>query len=287
MLTRRTALASGLALGACSHRREPTNAERIEGLLRVLEAEVGGRIGVAALDTSTGARISYRGERRFAMCSSFKWLLAAVALQRLNSDETLPIAQSDMIFNSPITGEHVGGAMSVEALCEATVVTSDNTAANLLLRRLGGPQRFRAYLMNYVDTVTRIDRYEPELNENAPGDRRDTTTPDAMVRVMNRLLVEGDGLRRENRERLLGWMVACRTGLDRLRGGFPPDWRAGDKTGTSDGERNATNDVAIAWPPSKSGPILVACFMSNSVVGLPARKAAHARVGRMIAAAWG
>lgn len=286
MLTRRATLAGGLTLGACSHRREPTDANRVESLLRVLEQEVGGRIGVAALDTSNGARISYRGERRFAMCSSFKWLLAAVALERLDSNEVLPIAQSDLLFNSPVTSVHIGGAMSVEALCEATIVTSDNAAANLLLRRLGGPERFRAYLLNNVDAVTRIDRYEPELNENAPGDPRDTTTPDAMVRTMNRLLVE-DGLRPENRERVLGWMVACQTGLDRLRGGFSPDWRAGDKTGTSDGEHNATNDVAIAWPPSKSGPILIACFMSDSVVDLTARKAAHARIGRMIAAAWG
>lgn len=286
MPTRRAAVAGALALAACAHRREPANEDRVARLIANIEAEVGGRIGVAALDTETGARISHRGEERFAMCSTFKWLLAAAALQRLDHDEMLPFGQGDLVAYSPVTGERAAeGAMSVEALCEAAVVTSDNTAANLLIRRLGGPDGVTDWFRNRVDGITRLDRYEPALNENAPGDPRDTTTPDAMVNAARRLLVRRD-LRRRNRSKLIAWMIASETGRDRLRAGLPEDWRVGDKTGTSDSANNATNDVAIAWPP-KRRPIVIACYMSNSTVDLAARKAAHARIARMIVAAWG
>ncbi|MBL8536877.1 MAG: class A beta-lactamase [Hyphomonadaceae bacterium] len=286
MLTRRAGLAGALALSACASRPEPTNEDRVARLLADLEQEVGGRVGLAALDLSTGARIAYRANERFAMCSSFKWLLACFALRRLDPDERIAYESSDLVFYSPVTSEHVGDGMTVRDLCEATVVTSDNTAANLLLRRLDGPRRFTAFLQNHVTMGIRLDRYEPALNENAPGDPRDTATPTAMVRALRRLLVD-DGMARGDQDRVLRWMIASRTGLDRLRGGFPADWRAGDKTGTSDETNNATVDVAIAWPPNKSGPILAAAFLSNSTVDLAARKAAHARIGRMIAAAWG
>jgi beta-lactamase class A len=286
MPTRRAVVAGALALAACAHRREPETEDRVARLIANLEQDVGGRIGVAALDTETGARIAHRGGERFAMCSTFKWLLAAAALQRLDRDEMLPFSQNDLVEYSPVTGPRVGeGAMSVEALCEAAVVTSDNTAANLLIRRLDGPEGVTRWLRNRVDGVTRLDRYEPALNENAPGDPRDTTTPDAMINAMRRLLVRRD-LRRRNRAKLIEWMIASETGRDRLLGGLPEDWRVGDKTGTSDEANNATNDVAIAWPP-KRRPILIACYMSNSSVDFPARKAAHARIARMIAAAWG
>jgi beta-lactamase class A len=288
MFTRRASLAGGLALAACAHRGEPSREDRVANLIRVLEEEVGGRIGVAALDTETGARIAYRADERFAMCSTFKWLLAAAALEQLHRDEVLSFGQVDIVTYSPTTSVRVSeGGMTVQDLCEAAVVRSDNTAANVLIRRLGGPYGVTDYWRNHVDSVTRLDRMEPELNENAPGDPRDTTTPVAMVNAMRRLLVRRDGLRRANRDALIGWLIACETGLDRLRGGLPADWRAGDKTGSWNGEHNATNDVAIAWPPAKQKPILIVAYMSDSTTDITARKAALARIGRMVAAAWG
>lgn len=286
MLDRRMTLAGGVALAACGHARAEREA-RVEALIGALEAEVGGRIGVAALDTGSGARINYRAEERFAMCSTFKWLLAAAALQQLDRSEPLAFTQADLVSYSPVVSEQVAaGAMSVETLCRAAVVVSDNTAANLLIRRLGGPEAITAFIRQNAAADIRLDRIEPELNENAPGDPRDTTTPEAMVRAMQRLLVQDGRLRRANQDALVGWMIECTTGRQRLRSGLPQDWRAGDKTGTSVGANNATNDVLIAWPP-KGAAVLIAAYLSHSEADADARNAAHARIARMIAAIWG
>lgn len=285
MLSRRSTLASGFALAACANQREPAQEDRVAGLMGLLEQNVGGRIGVAALDTETGAAIHHRGDERFAMCSTFKWLLAAAALERLDRQELLQISAGDIMFHSPVVEANLSeGAMSVEALCEAIIVQSDNAGANILLRRLGGPAALTSFLRSSGDQVTRIDRYEPDLAENAPGDPRDTTTPNAMVATMRRFLV-GRTLQQDNRDSLIEWFIACQTGLTRLRAGLPVDWRAGDKTGTGGEPNNATNDVAIVWPP-KRAPILIACYMSHSAVVAAERNAAQAQIARLVAAAW-
>lgn len=281
MFTRRATLAGGLALAACSHRGDPDQAARTQAMLRRIEQRLGegGRLGLAAYDTGSGARISYRADERFAMASTFKWLLAAAALERLPHDRVLNFSQSDLIDWSPSTSERVGeGGLSVNELCEAAVTVSDNTAANLLLNELGGPGDFTNWLHNNVDVLTRIDRMEPALNENAEGDIRDTTTPASQIRAMRRLLV-GNELRRSNRERLRAWMVASRTGLERLRAGLPDEWRVGDKTGT--GANGAVNDVAIAWPTKKL-PILIACYLDRGTADAATRNAVHAEVARLV-----
>lgn len=80
---------------------------------------------------------------------------------------------------------------------------------------------------------------------------------------------------------LIGWMVESPTGRERLRAGMPADWRVGDKTGTWNGEHNATNDVAIAWPPNRA-PIIIAAYLSANTVDAAARNAAHAEIARII-----
>jgi Beta-lactamase enzyme family len=122
----------------------------------------------------------------------------------------------------------------------------NNTAGNLLLATLGGPEGVTSYARSLGDTVTRLDRIEPELNEAAPGDPRDTTSPAAMLSDIHALVL-GDALSAGSREQLTGWLVGNKTGDTRLRAGRPKDWRVGDKTGA--GERGMTNDVGIAWPP--------------------------------------
>jgi beta-lactamase class A len=171
-------------------------------------------------------------------------------------------------------------------LCEAIVVVSDNTAANLLLDGAMGPQGFTRFLREQGDAVTRVDRLEPDINEVPPGDERDTTTPLAMVRNLQRFLLTDEVLNPASRERLIGWMVASTTGRERLRAGLPSNWRVGDKTGTWIGEHNATNDVAIAWPPGRA-PIVIACYLSASTVEPAQRNAAHAEIARSVAEEWG
>jgi beta-lactamase class A len=290
MLTRREALLGGLALASCApnarslvHRDEPRFA--------ALEGRIGGRVGVAALNTGSGEWITHRANERFAMCSTFKWLLAA---HMLYLDMHMPgfreqrvmFSDGDLLDYAPVARENLArGWMTVEEMCAAIVVTSDNTCANLLLVGAGGPEGLTHFLRSNGDSVTRLDRTEPALNENAPGDERDTTTPDAMVRTMQRFLLDDRVLNPASRERLIGWMIECRTGRERLRAGLPADWRAGDKTGTSVEAHNATADVAIAWPPGRA-PILIAAYLSDSNVELPGRNAAHAEIARLVADRW-
>ena len=230
-----------------------------------IEAAVGGRVGVFALDTASGRTLAHRADERFAMCSTFKWVLAAAAFARVDRgdgtlDERIPLRKADLFQEgSAVTSQHVAdGSMTVEALARAAVTVSDNTAANLLLAHIGGPAGLTAFIRQVGDTVTRLDRNEPTLNANEPGDERDTTSPRAMVGLMMAVLV-GDALKAASRERLLALLQACETGKKRLRAGLPPDWVVGDKTGTGN---FAFNDVAIATPPGRA-PILISAYMSD------------------------
>ncbi|HVE17279.1 MAG TPA: class A beta-lactamase [Chthoniobacterales bacterium] len=233
------------------------------GGFAALEAAHGGRLGVAALDTGNGQRVGYRADERFAMCSTFKLLLAAAVLARVDAgeeslDRKVTYREADLLSYAPITRKHLP-AMTVGELCAAAIQYSDNTAANLLLRTLGGPKGLTHYLRSSGDKVTRLDRIEPELNSNLPGDERDTTTPAAVVGTMRRLLV-GKALSKASSAQLNLWLVGNTTGDKRLRAGVAPAWKVGDKTGT--GGLGAANDVAIVWPKEGSAPWLVAVFYS-------------------------
>jgi beta-lactamase class A len=279
-------LVSGLAASAGFQMPELARAGAMDRLSD-LERQVGGRIGVSAVDTRNGTRMAHRSDERFAMCSTFKWLLAAAVLAEADRDaglldRTLTVAPKDLLEVSPVTAKHVGLQLTIRTLCEAAVQLSDNTAANMLLEFIGGPSSLTQFLRRVGDSTTRLDRNEPTLNSNLPGDVRDTTTPDAMLATM-RLLVLGSVLSDDSRDTLIDWLKKCTTGLDRIRAGLPPTWQAGDKTGT--GVRGAVNDVAFAWPPTRA-PILIAVYMSDSRASVEALSAAHARIGAMVAAAF-
>ncbi len=253
--------------------------------LAAIEARVGGKLGVAALETSSGRRVEYRARERFAMCSTFKLLLAGAVLARVDArreslDRRIDYGTRDLLDYAPVTREHVAeGGLPVASLCAAAVEQSDNTAANLLLATIGGPKGLTRFARGLGDRDTRLDRMEPELNTNLLGDSRDTTTPTAMAEDARRLLL-GDVLTLSSRERLAAWLTASKTGAARLRAGFPATWRVGDKTGS--GANGATNDVAIAWRPDRL-PIVVAVYSTGSPLPLDERERALAEVARVIA----
>lgn len=269
----------------CSCGLLKSDEERAADQLRAIGERTGGRLGVHALDTATFRRIGVADDQRFAMASTFKLLLAAAVLQRcerggLRLDQQVPYTRDDLVPHAPETEKYLArGYMTIEALCAAIVTVSDNPAANLLLRQLGGPVEVTRFARSAGDQVTQLDRFEPELNENAPGDLRDTTSPRAMVDTMQRVLL-ADVLSAPSRKRLIGWLVAAETGLKRIRAGLPSDWRVGDKTGT--GANGAVNDVAIAWPRGRA-PILIAIYMSESEQDVDALSAEHAEVARIVA----
>ena len=263
--------------------------------LAELERRAGGRLGVAVLDTGSGALVGHRQTERFGMCSTFKLPLAALILReadlgRLEPARPIRYGKADMVAHAPVTSRHLArGHMSAMELAEAIQVTSDNPAANLLLKLIGGPAGMTARLRAIGDETTRVDRFEPAMNIVPAGELRDTTTPAAMAALTQRITL-GEVLKPASRERLLGWMEKTETGLKRLRAGFPPGWRAGDKTGTywAEGMAGKCNDVAICWPPGRA-PLIVTAFYETPTSrrdGLDeANQAVLAEVGR-IAAAW-
>jgi beta-lactamase class A len=258
----------------------------LDDKLSQLEAASGGRLGVAVLDTGSGARSNHRGDERFPLCSTFKLLASAAVLKRVEQgrehlDRRVTFLASDIVVNSPMTKDRVGGAgMTMAELCEAAMTLSDNTAGNLLLASIGGPQALTAYARSIGDATTRLDRIEPDLGEAVPGDPRDTTTPTAMLGNL-RTLVFGDALAPGSREQLIRWLRANRTGDTRLRAGLPAGWQCGDKTGS--GEHGATNDVGVLWPP-QGAPIIVTIYLTETSAEPGRRNAALAEVGRAVAA---
>jgi len=266
----------------------PGRIATADAALADLARRSGGRLGVAAIDTGSGARIGLAGHERFAMCSTFKVVLAAAILARVDRgarrlEEAVAFGPADLLDHAPVVRAHLAeGRLPIGALCAATIGQSDNSAANLLLPLVGGPAGLTRFMRAAGDRVTRLDRGEPALNENIPGDARDTTTPAAMLGLMRRLLL-GRVLTPGSRTRLIGWMDAATTGTTALRAGLPSTWRVGDKTGM--GERGATNDIAIARPPGRA-PILIVAYASGSPQPVEARKATLAAVGKIVAAAF-
>lgn len=290
MIDRRTFLIAGAALTAGCAGTSATGRKTFRSDFERLRAGLGdgARLGVAAFDSANGRTIEHDAQGRYAMCSTFKMALAAAWLfevdrGRHSLSEEIAFGAADLTDYAPVIRAHLArGRLTVEELCAAIVEVSDNAAANLLLRPLGGPAGLTAFFRRCGDRVSRLDRYEEALGSNLPGDPRDTTSPAAMLGLM-RLLLLGDLLSPASRARLTGWMVGATTGLQRLRAGFPAGWRVGDKTGN--GANGAANDLAIAWPPGRP-PILIASYISGGSAERPARDSAHAEVARLVAAAF-
>ncbi|MEW2389556.1 class A beta-lactamase [Streptomyces venezuelae] len=242
----------------------PTSPDALRRL-RALEESYPGRIGVHALHTGTGAVVAYRADERFAIASTFKALLAAAVLRRAREQEPglldvlIRYGRDDLVTHSPRTEMHLETGMTVRELCDATVTYSDNAAANLLMRRIGGPVGVTEFARSLGDTRTRLDRWETDLNSNIPGDRRDTTTPAAMTANLRKLVL-GKALHPLDRGQLIRWLVENTTGDKRIRAGVPKDWRVGDKTGSP--AYGGVNDVAVAWPP-KQAPLVVSVYTTR------------------------
>ncbi len=298
-LTRRTALLTSLAAIAASaahaHAKTPTlSGDRFAAEIQALEAKAGGRLGVAMISLGGEAR-GHRLTERFALCSTFKLPLAAMVLWAADQgqialSERLPYSKQDVLGNSPVTQARVGeGALSIEDLARAAQVTSDNTAGELLLRRLGGPSMLTAWLASQGDTTTRLDHYLDRLQLTSSPDGSDTTTPQAMARTIL-TLTTGDALSPASRAKLLAWMRATRTGERRLRAGLPSAWAMGHKTGTgiNPGSSNQINDIAIAFPPGQPPLALAVYYQAPGYFEAqrPEDEAVLAQAGS-IAARWG
>lgn len=257
-------------------------------MLAELESSVGGRLGVCAIDASSGRVIAHRADERFPFCSTFKAMLSAAVLAQSVErpallQQRVTYTRADLVNYSPVSEKHVGEGMTVAALCEAAIQYSDNSAANLLMKLLGGPSAVTAYARSIGDDTFRLDRWETELNTALPGDLRDTTTPAAMAASM-RVLMVGDALPAAQRAQLVAWMRGNKVGDKRLRAGVPAGWTVGDKTGT--GDYGTTNDAGVVWSPSRA-PIAVAVYYTQARADARSKDDVIASVARIVVQAFG
>jgi beta-lactamase class A len=222
-----------------------------------LERRFDARLGVSAIDTGSGREVVYRADERFGFASTYKALAAAALLRTPPAgglDQRVHYSAADLVEYSPITERHVDTGMTLREVADAAIRYSDNTAGNLLLDALGGPDALDASLRRIGDTVTDSERYETELNVITPGQTRDTSTPRALARDLRAYAV-GSALAPDARAQLTRWLVGNTTGDALIRAAVPSGWTVGDKTGAAD---HATrNDIAVVWPPGRR-PIVIA-----------------------------
>jgi beta-lactamase class A len=249
-------------------------------LLAALEKQSGGRLGVAALNMADGRQLLHRADERFPLCSTFKMMLSAAVLAREPAllKKRIRYTKKNLVPNSPVTEQHLAKGMTVAALCEATLQYSDNTAANLLMKQIGGPAAVTAYARSIGDADFRLDRWETELNSALPGDPRDTTTPLAMVKSLHKLVL-GEGLPAAPRKQLKDWMLGNTTGDTRIRAGVPAGWPVADKTGA--GSYGTINDIAVIWPPGKA-PIVLAVYLTQPGKDDKWRPEFHGEVAKVV-----
>ncbi|WP_324784287.1 class A beta-lactamase [Streptomyces sp. H51] len=258
LLAAGTATAAGLLTSAPAHAAAPDRVHAADARLRELERQHGARLGVFGRNVRTGRTVGHRADELFPVCSLFKTLAAAAVLRDLDRHgevlaRRIHYTEADLVDGSDVTREHLAEGMTVAELADAAIRFSDNTAGNLLLRELGGPTAVTRFARSLGDPVTRLDRWETELNSAEPWRRTDTTSPRAIGRTYARLVL-GDALNGPDRALLTHWLLNNTTGGNRLRAGLPASWTVADKTGA--GSYGADNDAGIAWTPDGTPVVL-------------------------------
>ncbi|MCA8092385.1 PenA family class A beta-lactamase [Burkholderia anthina] len=278
-----------LAVTACAS-PPPAAAQDLSSAttFAALERAAGGRLGVCAIDAASGRRAQHRADERFPFCSTFKAMLSAAVLAQSVErpgllQQRVMIGQGDLVNYSPVSSKHVGAGMTVAALCEAAIQYSDNSAANLLMKMIGGPSAVTAYARSIGDDTFRLDRRETELNTALPGDLRDTTTPAAMAASL-RVLTLGDALPAAQRAQLVAWLRGNKVGDKRIRAGVPVGWQVADKTGT--GDYGTTNDAGVMWPPS-GAPVVLVVYYTQTRADAKAKDDVIAAAARIAVATFG
>lgn len=259
-----------------------------DAVIRAVEkagSDLGARVGVMIVDTQSGKVWSARADERFPLNSTFKAFGCAAVLGQVDAgeaslDETITYSAEDLVTYSPVTETHVETGMTLGEICDAAMSMSDNTAGNLVIESLGGPDGVTQFMRAIGDGETRLDRTEPTLNEAAPGDPRDTTTPKAAATSLQTLVL-GDALSETSRQQLKSWLLGNKVGDPLLRAGFPKDWAVADRTGA--GGHGSRSVIAIAWPPERK-PIVAAIYLTGTEASMEARSAAIAAIGKAVAA---
>ncbi|MFL1376496.1 MULTISPECIES: class A beta-lactamase [unclassified Nocardiopsis] len=255
--------------------------------LAALEEEFDAHLGVYAIDTGTGAEIAHHADDRFAYASTHKALSAGAVLERNTLEEmerVVTFTEDDLLPWTPVTERHVDSGMTLLEVADAAVRYSDNTAANLLLEELGGPQGFEDALRGIGDEVIEAERWEPDLSEHTPGEVRDTSTPRAMAASL-RAYTLGGVLPEDRREVLVDMLLRNTTGDATIRAGVPEGWIVGDKTGAAN--HGTRNDIGLLWPSEGDDPIVLAIMSSREAPDAERRDELIAAAAGVVAEALG
>jgi beta-lactamase class A len=247
----------GSPVGKAPNPEPAVGGADVRSRFAAIERRRGARLGVMAIDTGSGETLGYRADERFALASTVKVPLAAVVLDRLSGrdlEQRLFWTDVDLVAHSPVTELFVEDGMTVRQLLDAALTLSDNTATNLLFDLVGGPGTVDDRLAELGDSVTSVDRVEPELNDWRPGEVRDTSTPRALAAVVRDLTL-GDGLRPDDRRLLNDDLGDSLTGARLVRAGVPAGWRVGDKSGSA--SYGTRNNIAVVHPPGRAPWVLV------------------------------
>ena len=210
-------------------------------------------------------------------------LLADVEKELQSFDTSAVITKNAIITWSPVTEKLIGENISLKQACSATMIMSDNTAANIVLTGINGPEALTKFMRSIGDKVTRLDRIEPDLNEALDGDKRDTTTPNAIVKSLHSLLF-GDVLSEPSKIQLKQWMIDNKVTGSLLRSVLPENWSIADRSGAGGyGSRGIT---AVVWSKMRS-PIIISIYLTQTDASFALRDKAIADIGKEIFTVYG
>ncbi|HHF3173632.1 TPA: CARB family carbenicillin-hydrolyzing class A beta-lactamase [Vibrio alginolyticus] len=258
-------------------------ASQLNEDISLLEQQTSSRLGVSVWDTQADERWDYRGDERFPLMSTFKTLACAKMLSdmdsgKLSKNATAKVDERSIVVWSPVMDKLAGQNTRIEHACEAAMLMSDNTAANLVLNEIGGPKAVTMFLRTIGDKATRLDRIEPRLNEATPGDSRDTTTPNAILNTL-RTLVEGETLSYESRVQLKIWMQDNKVSDSLMRSVLPTGWSIADRSGA--GGHGSRGINAIIWKENHR-PVYISIYVTETELSLQARDQLVAQISQLI-----
>ncbi|MBS0236159.1 MAG: class A beta-lactamase [Proteobacteria bacterium] len=282
-----------LVLAACVRIETKTEQNTFQSTMAALEVQSHSQIGLSAVNMETGKKLEWRADERFKMASTVKLPIAVSVLHliethKLTLDKMIRIEPYELVPGSGKMGYFLtkpGLELSIYNLLEPMIAISDNTASDILLAEVGGPQAVRQYLYNngltdiWIDrTILQLfldssgltyipsqkqrslqdwkkrfdavpDEVELRIAERLHGDTRDTTTPKAMTALLSQIQ-EHKILQPREAELLLEIMSHTENKSPRIGKLLPKEAKLMHKTGSWWGAvHNYANDVGIIVTP--------------------------------------
>lgn len=251
-------IASILLLSACN------TADTTTQDLKKVEDKYDANIGVYALNTATDEEITFNEDKRFAYASTFKALSSAMLLEKTphnKLNKKVHVSKEDIVPYSPVLEKFINKDITIKKLIEATMLYSDNTANNMIIEELGGYKEVNKRLKSLDDKTTKPSRMEPELNNYNPKNNKDTSTPQAFGKTLNKLINDGR-LSKENKTFLIDLMINNKSGDTLIKKGAPKNFKVADKSGQAI-TYASRNDVAFVYPKGESKPIVLVIFTNK------------------------